>query len=212
MRGFEVVGELQRVALGVGGGELAAGVAGAGDQAAAERRRRASRGRAPRSPPCASASAIVGDVGDQQVLPDGQPDRAAAESVGDVGEAAHLLARSSGRPAARRRRRSGRAASAGGRRHGRACRRAAGAAGRGGSDAQRRADAPSRPRCEELRDAPASSTYFSRAFLRSVRSPCSMKTRTIAAATATHSSGSSSTPVSRAKSLWPVMPPSRRRK
>ena len=32
-----------------------------------------------------------------------------------------------------------------------------------------------------------SSTYFMRAFLRSVRSPCSMKTRTTATATGTHS-------------------------
>ena len=36
---LEIVGEPQRMALGVGGGELAAGIAGAGDQAAADRAR-----------------------------------------------------------------------------------------------------------------------------------------------------------------------------
>ena len=54
----------------------------------------------------------------------------------------------------------------------------------------------------------ASSTYLRRAFLRSVRSPLSMNTRTTASATATASSGFTSTPVGRAKSWWPVMPPS----
>ena len=53
----------------------------------------------------------------------------------------------------------------------------------------------------------ASSTYFSRALVRSVRSPCSMKTRTTASATLQASFGCTSTPVSRAKSWWPVMPP-----
>ena len=38
-----------------------------------------------------------------------------------------------------------------------------------------------------------------------------MKTRTIASATLVASSGFTTTPVSRAKSLWPVMPPSIRR-
>ncbi len=36
---LEIVGESQRMALGIGGGELAAGIAGAGDQAAADRAR-----------------------------------------------------------------------------------------------------------------------------------------------------------------------------
>ena len=74
-------------------GELAAGVPGAGDQA----------GRGPRSPSSAKPRASISrltvsirssrDVGDQQVLPDGQPDRPAAVAVGDVGQAAHLVAR-----------------------------------------------------------------------------------------------------------------------
>ena len=44
-------------------------------------------------------------------------------------------------------------------------------------------------RRHEFLDAPASSTYLSRALLRSVRSPCAMKTRTTATATGTHSCG-----------------------
>ena len=56
-----------------------------------------------------------------------------------------------------------------------------------------------------------SMTYLSRALLRSVRSPWSMKTRTIASATLVASAGRTTTPVSRAKSRWPVMPPSIRR-
>ncbi len=50
-----------------------------------------------------------------------------------------------------------------------------------------------------------SRTCFERAFLRSVRSPLLINAHTIAPATSTHSCGSSNTPVSRAKSLWPVM-------
>ena len=52
-----------------------------------------------------------------------------------------------------------------------------------------------------------SSTYFSRALRRLVRSPRSMKTRTMASATLVASAGLTMMPVSLAKSLWPVMPP-----
>ena len=54
-------------------------------------------------------------------------------------------------------------------------------------------------------------TYFSRALLRLVRSPWSVNTRTTASATLVASAGRTTTPVSRAKSLCPVMPPSIRR-
>ena len=64
---------------------------------------------------------------------------------------------------------------------------------------------------EHLVDAHASMTYLSRALLRSVRSPWSMKTRTMASATLVASAGLTTTPVSCAKSLWPVMPPIIRR-
>ena len=57
----------------------------------------------------------------------------------------------------------------------------------------------------------ASSTYFIRALLRLVRSPWSVNTRTMASATLVASAGFTITPVSRAKSLCPVMPPSARR-
>ena len=52
-----------------------------------------------------------------------------------------------------------------------------------------------------------SSTYFSRALSRLVRSPRSMNTRTMASATLVASAGLTMMPVSLAKSLWPVMPP-----
>ena len=52
-----------------------------------------------------------------------------------------------------------------------------------------------------------SSTYFSLALVRSVRSPVSMNTRTTASATLVASFGSTSTPVSPAKLKWPVKPP-----
>ena len=52
-----------------------------------------------------------------------------------------------------------------------------------------------------------SMTYFNRAFSRLVRSPRSMKTRTMASDTLVASAGLTMMPVSVAKSLWPVMPP-----
>ena len=56
-----------------------------------------------------------------------------------------------------------------------------------------------------------SMTYLSRALVRSVRSPWSMNTRTMASATLVASAGFTTTPVSRAKSWCPVMPPIIRR-
>ena len=52
-----------------------------------------------------------------------------------------------------------------------------------------------------------SSTYLSRALVRSVRSPWSMNTRTTASATSVASTGLTSTPVSPAKLRCPVNPP-----
>src|SRR5688572_29350062 len=80
------------MALGVRGGELAAGVAGAGDQAAADGARLDAQTESVDGGD-ADADIAVGDVGDQEVLPHGQPDRAAAEALGDLGESAHLLRR-----------------------------------------------------------------------------------------------------------------------
>jgi len=58
---------------------------------------------------------------------------------------------------------------------------------------------------EELVEAPGGRAHIlSRALARLVRSPLSMKTRTTASATMAASSGLTMTPVSRAKSLWPV--------
>ena len=57
-----------------------------------------------------------------------------------------------------------------------------------------------------------SSRYFSRAVLRSVRSPCAMNTRRMASHSRTTSLGSTATSLARARSRWPVMPPRPRRK
>ena len=82
---------LERVALGVARREFAAGVAGAGDEARAkvrglggqaDLRQRRAHARPRRR----------GDVGDDQALPHGEPDRSAAEAARDVGDAAHLRA------------------------------------------------------------------------------------------------------------------------
>ncbi len=56
-----------------------------------------------------------------------------------------------------------------------------------------------------------SRTYLRRALSRLVRSPVSMNTRTMASATLVASSGRTMMPVSLAKSLCPVMPPTPRR-
>jgi len=85
----EVVGEGDGVGFGVGGREAAAAVAGAGDGSA-------------ENGACGdvevsfgeglfcSFEVLRGDVGDEQVLPDGEAELARAEAVGDVGEGAHL--------------------------------------------------------------------------------------------------------------------------
>ena len=81
--------DLLGVALGVGGRELAAGIAGAGDEAGADRRclggepERLDRGLRQRD-------LLVRHAGDQQVLPDREADIAVAEIARDLGEAAHL--------------------------------------------------------------------------------------------------------------------------
>ena len=80
------------MALGVRGRELAAGITGTGHQAAPDGARfdaqaeRIDGGDA-------DADVAVGDIGDQQVLPHGEPERAAAEALGNLGEAAHLPGR-----------------------------------------------------------------------------------------------------------------------
>src|SRR5205814_9147131 len=88
---IEVIGDRERVPLGVARGEFAAAVAGAGNDAGArlaylggeaelgERRLQLGSSRG-----C--------DVRDDDVLPDGKSQRAAAVALGDVGETAHLRA------------------------------------------------------------------------------------------------------------------------
>ncbi len=90
------------VALGVGGRELAAGIAGAGDEAGAdgigvdgETERFDLLGRC--------GKLFRRHAGDQQVLPDGEPQIAVAEFARDFGEAAHLRDRSCALPARQRR-------------------------------------------------------------------------------------------------------------
>ncbi len=77
------------VALGVGGREAATDIAGAGDETGADRGRpgvkseRFDRGFGRRG-------LVVGHAGDQQILPDRQPDIAVAEILRDLGQPAHL--------------------------------------------------------------------------------------------------------------------------
>ena len=78
--------EIERVLFGVGLGEFAVGVAGAGDQ----RRSRMLRLRV--SKPSLSSAAFsrrdegVRDIGNDEILPDGQANFAGAVKVGDFGE------------------------------------------------------------------------------------------------------------------------------
>src|SRR3990170_367388 len=74
-------GDCLGVPLGVGGGEPAAAIAGAGDEA------RANRAGADREPDCLDCRGycvdfIVGHAREQKVLPDREPDIAVAEFTG----------------------------------------------------------------------------------------------------------------------------------
>ena len=122
-------------------------------------------------------------AGDQQVLPDGQADIAVAEIARDLRKPAHLLPVIACRPEARRRSSSAPPASA---RCTPICAQRS-KAGRGAtaSAGTRVSLRPSfsSTAARNFSKPQASSTYFSRALLRLVRSPCSMKTRTMASAT-----------------------------
>src|SRR5580700_1725526 len=82
--------DLPALTLGAGQREPAAGTAGAGDEAGADRCRF---GREPdRFDGCLrGGDAVLGDARDQKVLPDREPDIAVAEFFGDLADAAHLL-------------------------------------------------------------------------------------------------------------------------
>ena len=83
------MGEFDRVGLGVGGGEAAAFVAGAGDRAAEQGCGLVvEAGVADRL--LSGFEMFSRDVGNDEVLPDGEAEFAGAEVVGDVGESAHL--------------------------------------------------------------------------------------------------------------------------
>ena len=89
---FAPARDLLGMPLGVGGGEAAADIAGAGDEAGADR------ARADREPQRLDAAdgafdLVVRHAGDQKVLPDREPDIAVAERAGDAGEAADLVRR-----------------------------------------------------------------------------------------------------------------------
>ncbi len=199
------------MALGVGGRELAAGIAGAGDQAAADRAlyQRPERP-APPSPPmqtptCGPARQRSGSSATRW-----KPDRYSIRSVRRIAAiTAHLLG---GEPADRQA--PGRDSC------GPACFSAMHAdmavlvghrsrrdhrAGRRGAAAGR---IPSRPSATKASRPMRSSTYFSRAFggwcgRHGPRRRARRRPRPV-----THSSGFSRMPVSKAKSRWPVMPPS----
>src|SRR5580704_1477033 len=88
--GFAPVRDLLGMALGVGQSEPAAGTAGAGDEAGADRRRL---GRQPDrfDSGFSVCHALLGNARDHKVLPDREPDIAVAEFFGDLADAAHLL-------------------------------------------------------------------------------------------------------------------------
>ncbi len=88
--GFAPVRDLLGMALGVGQSEPAAGTAGAGDEAGADRCRF---GREPDrfDGRLRRGDAVFGNARDQKVLPDREPDIAVAEFFGDLADAAHLL-------------------------------------------------------------------------------------------------------------------------
>src|SRR5579862_3892797 len=88
--GFAPVRDLLGMALGVGQSEPAAGTAGAGDEAGADRRRL---GREPDrfDGGLGGRNLLLGNARDQKVLPDREPDIAVAEFFGDLADAAHLL-------------------------------------------------------------------------------------------------------------------------
>ena len=196
---IEVVGDGERVAFRVRHRELAAAIAGAGDEPGAHRRGLPGEA-AGLDAAFAGLEPVVGHAGDEEVLPDGEPDIAVAEILGDARELPHLL----GGELAGRQHDSdpvqaglflrvdadmGLAVTAR-----RFCRKAEATRGRG---------APSffSTSATNFSKPQSSSRYLSRALARSVRSPCSMKTRTSASATFTASSGLTTAPVSRAKSL-----------
>ena len=154
---------------------------------------------------------IAGDIGDEQVLPDGKPKGPAAVVVGDVGQPCASAPRSYALPATARRHnattpaprvkpqvavlrnrrpRLALAERESGQREGQLL--------RGLFDV-----AIQSPAVEDILEA----------CLGAVGAVAVLdEKRRTAAATATHSSGLSRTPVSRAKSLCPVMPPSCKRK
>ena len=133
---------------------------------------------------CAALSLSVGDAGDQQVLPDRQPDIAVAQVARDLGKAVHLRDRHAadrhrdadpiaGHPASARWMPIWAVRSNGGRGSKRA---------RHGT-VELAAELLLHQRRGISRRPCLSSTYFSRALVRSVRSPVSMNTRTTASAT-----------------------------
>src|SRR5215510_10513867 len=83
------LGDVFGMPLGVGGGELATGIAGAGDKA---RPKRIGLDReTKRCDVCLRSFEFVGwHTGDQQVLPDGEPDVAVTQFACDLGKPPHL--------------------------------------------------------------------------------------------------------------------------
>ena len=89
---IQPIDQFRGVAFCIARRELAAGVAGAGDQPAAQRRGTPIQ---PKRRDCRQSvvERLVGNVADDQVLPDGQPQRAGTEALGDHGKAAHVPGR-----------------------------------------------------------------------------------------------------------------------
>ena len=173
--GFAPARDLLGVALGVGGGKLAAGIAGAGDEAGADGV--GLDGKAERFDALLRLRELLGrHAGDQQILPDREAQIAVAELARDRGKSVHLRDRHP--PDRHDDADPVRAPPASGRerRYARYDRRPAAAPTRPGTARSNLRPSLSSSRPTNFSMPMASSTYFSRALVRSVRSPCSMKT------------------------------------
>ena len=181
--------DVERVFLRVRGGELAAGRAGAGDEPGPQRigapveAERLDRAPWPLRPCRRRRRRSAGSA-----TPSGADRRRRSRARSPRRRASGR--RSFGRPAAPRRSSSSRPAPGDGRRYAQRDRPAGAAAI--AVAATRVSGRPSlaSTAARNFSMPQPSSTYLSRALVRSVRSPLSMKTRTIASATAVHSSGS----------------------
>ena len=153
---------------------------------------------------------VVGHVGDEEVLPDRQADIAVAKTLGDLGEAAHLCRGEPCRPAGPRRSSSGPPVSAV---HADMGRTIKGRARRDrlGRNARQLAAELFLDLGDEFLEAPGIEHVFKPRLVAVGAVAVLDKDADDGVGDLRRFLGLTMTPVSRAKSLWPVMPPSVRR-